>query len=468
MPDINPLGLWQPYEKKKIAFPSSSQTGTVQIYSSWGEWDNRLNARFRTTKIDYAALAGDPQDSSLVMAAVRWLGSTLPEAPLMVKDSPQKGDSVEVVNHPMVELLRKPNPFYSGTTLWKAFAFSWIVKGDVYFIKIRNSRGIPYQLWYVPHWMMRPCWPEHSTNDTFITHYEYKVDGFTQELKVEDVIHFRDGLDPLNPRCGLSFLHSVLRQIYSDNEAANYAARLMGGSGVPPFIISIDKELGVTPEDMRGIKDSVIRDTTGDHKGEPLVITGAKVEKLSFNPTEMDFRGTFYVNEERFCAATGIPGVVLELGSAQEHSIYNNVKQAMERAFESYLIPLYRHVEEELDLKLLPDFEQSPTRHTVHDLSKVRALQEDEDQKHTRVGLDYTNGIIMRGEARSALGYDPRPEDEVFAGDPATPEPIEQPVKSERKGLVKPSKEDEDAAVSWWEDVAPNGGKELIDAKETA
>ena len=166
-------------------------------------------------RIDYATEIGNVGSASLVMAAVNWLGRVLPEAPLNVVELDEDGMEQVIPGHPAAKLLRRPNLYYSGTTLLKAFAYSWIVSGNPYVLKVRNGGSRVTELWYVPPHMMRPLWPQSGSE--FITGYEYKVDGATQTFEQEDVIHFRDGIDPMNTAhgalaCGERDARSVHRQ----------------------------------------------------------------------------------------------------------------------------------------------------------------------------------------------------------------------------------------------------------------
>lgn len=391
-----------------FAGPGGYGVGAAPIYTSWDAWDRTINSVFARSNdpIDYAAKLGDPTQNSLIMAAVRFLGSALPVAPLVVKQTEgAKGDSEVVPGHGLAKLWARPNAYYSGSTMNKAIAFSWIIRGDVYLLKFKNpAKSKVMELWYEPHWTIRPRWPE--DNSEYISYYEVNRGGRWYRVEKENVIHFRDGIDPLNPRCGLSSIGSILRELYGDDQAAVYFANLLGGSGVPSLMVSIDKDLSMEQSDVDGLQRSIVSKTTGAMKGQPLVLKGAKATRLGFNPAELDMRAARYAAEDRFCAVVGIPAVVMELGSGQEHSIYNNVQQAEKRAYQGYVIPIYNHIEEELDVQLLPDFEKNPEGFScAHDLSKVPSLQEDEDKKATRLSGLWKDGVIQRGEARSGLNF---------------------------------------------------------------
>lgn len=406
---------------------------------------------FKNTNVDFQSEVGDLTTSSLVMIAARWLGNTLPEAPLQVKESVEKGDAKPLPNHPMIALLKKPNPFYSGSTLWKAFSLSWIIDGNVFFIKVRNQLGKVIQLWYIPHWLIVPRFPQDGSE--FISYYEYSVGGAKFYLPPTDVLHFRDGIDPYNTRRGLSPVASVLREIFTDNETANYSALLLKNSGVPPYVIM--PKQGVQVDDPTGeqVKGELIRRSSGDERGKPMFLNaGLDIKELGFEPRKMDLRQLRIVPELRVAAAIGIPVEVL--GTYKEHSTYNNVKTAYEAAYQSFLIPLHRHIAEELSNQLLPEFDTDPTHYVTHDLSGVRALQDDEKEKWDRLGLAYQRGGIMRIEYRSGMGLGPSdPEND--------PEGKLDRVFFDPRGgsIVQPG---EDVLNAPQATGKPNGGGEVI------
>src|SRR5947209_8853013 len=156
------------------------------------------------TDIDYEREVGGLRlyQSSLALAAANWVGRVLPESPLQVTRTGPAGEAVPIADHAMTALLRRPNPFYAGARLWKAFATSWVLNGNVYLLKARNPQCVLTELWYLPHWWVAPRWP--ADGSEFISHYEYRVDGISYRLPVGDIIHFRDGEDPFNARLGLS------------------------------------------------------------------------------------------------------------------------------------------------------------------------------------------------------------------------------------------------------------------------
>jgi HK97 family phage portal protein len=386
----------------------------------------------------------DPHLSSLVAAGYTWLGSTLPEPDLQVKKEflrkrgGKKQDDNVIERHPIYPLLKRPNPQTSGSNLWRAFARSWIIDGNAYWLKFRKESGVVVQIRNEPHENVKARWvndqngeyldasrsmsvPAISRNDSptaFINYYELRRDNRRYRVEPEDIVHFRDGEDPTNRRYGLSRLKTILREIYGDSAVASYAANLLGGNGVIPFVVGIDDKDGVlSQEDLDNIKAKLNEQTTGKNAGQGLVLSArASFSRTGLTPQEMDLRSTRYMAQEVFSAVTGIPAIVLNFGSGMERSIWNNMSEADRRAIDSYLQPLWWHIAQELTVQLLPDFDQDASHFLEFDLSEVGALQEDENAKVERIAKLYESGIIRRAEARTEMNYEADPDgaDDVY------------------------------------------------------
>ena len=275
------------------------------------------------TAIDYEREVGDGTKSDIVMACIHWLMRVFPEAPPALERINRNQEAEPILNHPFLDLLRRPNPYYSGATLLVGAELSYNIEGDAYFIIVPGNLGQPVELWWVPHWMMEPAWP--SDGSVFISHYEYSPPGFAPiRIEPEDVIHFRFGFDPQNPRKGLSPLRTVMRELLSDAEAANWTASLLRNAGVPGIIVSPHPGADVlqSPEDLEATKAYFRENFTGDKRGEPLAIGApVNVAQFGYNPQQMDLNTTRMMFETRGCAAIGIPPIVASLLSGIQHCL---------------------------------------------------------------------------------------------------------------------------------------------------
>lgn len=384
----------------------------------------------------------DPNLSALVAAGITWLANTLPEPDLLVKKNFQrkrggkKRDDDVIERHPFYKLIDEPNPEDTGSDLWKSFAYSWIIRGNVYFLKIRGDFGQVVRLYYEPHFKVTARWvndkqgeyisAERSQSHPSVTRDDrptlkinyYELTRHGQRFRVEpaDILHFKDGTDPFNERYGISRIQTILREIYQDSAVASYGAELLGGSGVIPCVIGVEDKEGIfNQEDLDNVKARVIAQTSGANARTPVVLNSRHTyTRTALTPQEMDLRSTRSMAQDMFSAVTGIPAIVLNFSSGMERSIYNNMSEADRRAVTSYLQPIWWHRDQVLTRHLLRDIDQNEQLFIESDLSEVGALQEDENEKVTRIVLMYQGQVIKRSEARTELGYEVEDGDDVY------------------------------------------------------
>jgi len=363
------------------------------------------------TQFDYSAQIGKITGSSVAMAAVMWIMRNFPEAPLMLLDT----EDEPVYDHAMLDLWRRPNPYYSGLVLESAMAASFTLDGNAYGIKVRGRQLEVKELWYVPHWMIDPM--QRTGSDNFIDYYKYQVNGKTIELLPEDVIHFRFGLDPHNVRKGLSPFKTLMREIFTDDEGANFTASLLRNSGIPGVVISPDSDSVVGDQQLTAVKEYIKSQFAGDKRGEPLALKArTKVEQFGFSPQQLDLSKLRRIPEERVSACTGIPAAVIGFGSGLENTkVGATMRELREQAYENGIIPMQRFMGDDIASQLLPDFEADPKKLKVAwDYSRVRVLQEDETQKAERTATLFEKGLITREHGKRLLGIESTPSDQVY------------------------------------------------------
>jgi len=363
---------------------------------------------FRRTRFDYRKEVGDYLDSSVVMAPVQWVQRALPEGELKVQRKNKGGDIDDLPDHLMLALIQNPNPYYGDIVLWWGYVLSMILDGNAYWMIVRNSMGRPVQLWYVPHWMLEPKWP--TDGNEFISHYLYTPGGGAGQMEIDpaDVIHFRHGINPRNPRKGLSPIEPALREIFSDLEISNFVAALLRNMGVPGMVISPKGGTMPTPADVDATKAYVQSQFSGDGRGRALVLGApTEVSQFGFNPSQMSVNDGRDVAEERVCALIGIPAAVVGFGAGLQQTKVGATMEAMSKqAWENGVIPLGKLAADELKRSLLPQFGSAAGLNVIFDVSKVPAMQEDQDKKVERWTKVLDSGAITVYQYRQELGMD--------------------------------------------------------------
>lgn len=344
-------------------------------------------------------------DSNVIMAPISWIMRTFTEAEPIVQA--KRNDRWQTVDdHKLTALLNQPNQFYDGDAVFKALVISYCLDGNAYLIKVRNTIGEVLELWYAPHWMIEPKWPNDGT--TFISHYDYRpTGGKKQILPPRDVVHLRFGLDPRNPRKGFSPLKPLLREIFTDEEASNFAASVLRNQGFPGIVISPKEGQSQTLEQAKEQKANFTQHFTGDRRGEPFVSTRpTDINTFGFNSQQIQLTGLRDVSEERVCAMLGLPAAIVGFGAGlQQVKVGATMREMVRLARVNVINPMARTFGKGFTSQLLNDFTSQPKRNKViFDMSDVSVFQEDETEREERIIARVDGGVETVADAQDQLG----------------------------------------------------------------
>ncbi len=372
-------------------------------------------------------------DSNVIMSPVSWIMRTFTEAEAVV-EARRLDRWTEVEPHKLTALLKQPNQFYDGDALFKALVISYCLDGNGYILKRRNAIGEVLELWYAPHWMIEPKWPKDGS--TFISHYEFRPgQGATQIIETRDVVHLRFGLDPRNPRKGFSPLRPLLREIFTDEEASNFAASVLRNQGFPGVVISPKEGMSQTKEVAKALKTKFMQ-WTGDRRGEPFVATQpTDISTFGFNSQQIQLTGLRDVSEERVCAMLGLPAAVVGFGAGlQSVKVGATMRELVRLARVNVINPMANSFGKALTAQLLTDFVAQTKRfRVVFDMSDVSVFAEDEIEREERIMERVDGGVMTVADAQDALGMTVDETQRIYLRDsnkvavPADEEPAPAP-----------------------------------------
>lgn len=217
-----------------------------------------------------------------------------------------KEDRVEVAQHAALDLINKPNPFFTRQELVESTQQHIDLTGEGWWIVTRN-RGIPVELWPVRPDRMAPI-PDPTD---FIAGYTYTApDGREIPLRVEDVIQIRMP-NPLDPYRGMGPVQSILTEIDSARYSAEWNRNFFLNSAEPGGIIEVDKHL--TDGEF-----NEARDRWGEqHKGVSnahrvaIIENGMKWVDRKLTQRDMQFAELRQVSRDVMREAFGAPAFVL-------------------------------------------------------------------------------------------------------------------------------------------------------------
>jgi HK97 family phage portal protein len=374
--------------------------------SFWATW-SPLGNRQASGDTAMSKVVGDGLSLDVIMSPVLWVARRMAESDLGVR---VPDDETIDLEHPIAKLMRRPNPWYAGSTMRMALAVDYLMQGNAYMRKIRGGLGGVAALQYLPSWSIEPLVESDA--------YQYRPGGVgakTEIIPSTEIVHLRYGMDPAYSRKGLSPIKILLRELYTDVQGSTMTAMLLKNAGLMGVVIS-PKE-GVTIQKPGETKKYIQDEFTGVRMGNAMVMTApTQIDYFGADAAKMDLSALREIPEERVCALLGIPSAVVGFGTGmQSTKVGATLVELRAMAYEDCIIPIQNSWCDEIDIQLLPDMEADPEScSTQFDNSKVRVLQPDDNAISTRILAQLAGGAIMLSEAREELGYETTPDEEVY------------------------------------------------------
>lgn len=354
--------------------------------------------------------------NSAVFACLMALAFAHIEPPLKVLRQPTpEDDPTWLVASPLQGLLDNPNPWHDALELWFWTAYARHCDGNAYLRKIRagnETTGAVVELWPVSPRLIHPVTEPNSPN--FIDYYDYEYSpGRRERIATENIVHFRIGIDDRDMRLGLSPIKRLIREIASDNEATAFGDALLHNFGIPGLVVQTPAEApSLTRDEALALKQTVSDSFGNGNRGNVGILEGgADMKQFGFSPEQLNLEALHNVPETRIAAVMGVPPAVAGLGvGLAQTSNFASLKQVRENFTEVTLIPTWRMDAAKLNTQLKPDFSDDRTLWIQHDLTNVRALQEDETAKYQRLDLGVRSFWVRPSEARTRIGLPADPE----------------------------------------------------------
>lgn len=391
------------------------------IYSRFWHDTRAVNYRYELGRLD---------NCSLVMSVCNWTGINLAEALPVVTKPDRKGVPQVELQHVASDLIRRPNPFHIWADYCLVGAFSWWM-GNWYMQKVRDAAGNVIELWYIPHFLIEPRWPndgrypevpasEVEPGNTFLTHYQYNIPGRAAPVLIRksNMVHIKRGVNVDNPRVGVGVWDGVLQDLYGHDAVNRFSAAILRNMGKVGYVLSPkdEKVPGPTPTEAAAMEERFVMKSTGENANRPMVLSGAMdVTRLGFSPEEMDLSELDKMPQAAIAGVTGIPAIVLQFPIGLEHGHYGAAyEQARQQGYENVIIPIQNHLSEDLTWQVLPELDTSKGARLTFDISKVRVLQEDRDALYKRETEALRGGGITINQFLTSIGKEPVPAGDIY------------------------------------------------------
>ena len=309
-------------------------------------------------------------------------------------------DSItEVISHPALDLIRKPNDWMSGPMLVEWIASSLEVFGNAFIYATSDRpRGKPDTLLpLLGHYTRIVADP-----DNYIRGYWYGRNHLEPRmLPPETVMHFKHRPNPLDPFYGLSPLSACLVEADLASNATVAEWYRWKNGGRPDFVVKSEQPL--TAEQRQQIRAEVESYTRGTAKsGNFMVMSQCDIEMLGFAPKEMEYLAGLNRSDEVVWNAFGVPQSLVKLNDANLASSETGHVQY----YKLTINPRCARIAETLTDCLLPmlGYEPGSLWFAFDD-----AAEDSEHEEAVQLTTLVNAGVMTIDELRAEQGLDPLP-----------------------------------------------------------
>lgn len=395
-----PAFLTRRLSANRVTGTKASSAGPLIAYAGVG--------RARWTPRRYDALAEEGYRKNVVAwRCVTEVARAAAGIPLLLYD---KGGN-EIEHHPLLDLLRAPNPMQSGTQFLETVYSHYQIAGNVYIEAVSAQDEAPPRELFV----LRPDRMRVIPGSAGLPQgYEYQLSGQVVRWPCDPltgaspILHWKT-FHPLDDWYGMAPLEAAMSAIDQHNASSNWNQALLQQSARPSGALIYAPKDG--PAQLSDMQFKRLKDELEEHyasarnAGRPLLLEGGlEWKEMGLSPKDMDWLAGRDRAARDIALAFGVPEQLIGISDSQT---YANMAEARLALYEETVLPLAQHFRAELNRWLLPYFDDD-LRLEI-DADQIPALSARRDALWDK--LNRTT-FLTRNEKREAVGYAPDDKDE--------------------------------------------------------
>ncbi len=311
-------------------------------------------------------------------------------------------DRIELNEHPVLELMTKPNARQSGPKLLECLYGHLLISGNAYLTKIEVA-GELRELHVLDPTKIKPILDEKGWPKA----YEYTIGLAKTTYELDEILHLAL-FNPSDDVNGLSPLSSANMALDIHNSASSWNKALLDNSARPSGALVYASSAGenLTDDQFSRLKGELEEGYTGSTKaGRPMLLEGGLDWKaMGYSPRDMDFLQAKNGAAREIALAFGVPPMLLGIPGDNTYSNYQEANRAFWR---QTVLPLANKTACDIGNWLEGSFSESFA--LIPNIELLDALATDRESLWKRLG---EASFLTDNEKREALGYLPI-DDEV-------------------------------------------------------
>lgn len=345
--------------------------------------------------------------NAIVYRCVNEISKGASSVPFIIKI----GDQI-LEEHPLIELLNRPNPLQSYSEFFSSLYGYLLLSGNSYVLKLGSELGAPKEL----HHLRPDRINIKGSGNPIPDRYDYMINGrVEQSFEVDQDTGFSELKhiklwNPLDDYYGCSPLSAAATEVDQHNMAGKHNVNLLSNGARPSgaVIFKPRDEAGFAMNLTESQRQQLLTDLNNrfsgaGNAGRPMLLEGDfDWKEMGLSPKDMDFLNLKHLSATEIAMCFGVPSQLVGVPDAQT---YANVAEARLALYEETIIPYLQKIASDLNEWLVPMF--GDRLQLEFDIDSIPALSERRKKIYENVTSAVREGIMTRNEARERIGLEP-------------------------------------------------------------
>lgn len=379
------------FSRSKPETKESATGAAMVINPGQAAWSNR----------DYAAFADEGYRRNVVAYQAI---NKIADAVASVKWTVWRGEQ-ELIEHPLLDLLEKPNPMQSGPQYMRAKIGFLMIAGNGYEEAV-EAGGQVRELYQLRPDRMKIV----PGANGFPREYVYKVGGrevrFPVEPDLSSAVRHLRMFNPLDDWYGMSPIEAGAYAIDQHNLSMTWMQALLQNSARPSGALVVTGDKDLSDDQFNRLKAQMESQYQGaQNGGRPLLLEGGlDWRQMGLSPADMGIIETKYSSARDVCLALGVPPQLLGIPGDNTYSNYQEARLAF---WEDTVMPLLDMIGEDWNAWL----GEPQGVYLKPDLDQIPAIA---DKRNTLWEMADRATDLTINERRAMKGYEPIPGGDVL------------------------------------------------------
>lgn len=308
-------------------------------------------------------------------------------------------DRVRLIDRPLPQLIRKPNPSTSRYRFIESTVQDIGVYANGFWLKVRAGRD--FSLVRVPAAEMR------VTGGLLPTLYRWEPasGAAPREFAPSEIVHYRL-FDPMNPNVGFPPIETLRRSLAETEASADYREGFWKNAARVESVILRPADAPDWTPDQKADFRTGWQEFAGKKSGQsPVLEDGMTLKEISFNARDSQYIESRKLTREEVAAAYHVP---LPMVGILDHATFSNIREQHKQLYQDCLGPWLTMLEEDIELQLLPEFEDPERVYVEFNIAEKMkgSFEEQADSLSKAIGRPY----MTANEGRARLNL-PRSDD---------------------------------------------------------